>query len=374
MISKRQVRLSKCSVSTEEKQAVARVLDNAYLGMGKEVQAFELELKNYLNTESEVICVNTGTAALHLAIECLDLPLGSEVLVPSVTYVASFQAITASGLVPVACDINSETYFIDLQDAGQRLTSKTKAIMPVHYGSFSGSMPAVYEFAKNHGLRVVEDAAQAFGCSRDHKKVGSVGDVICISFDGIKNITCGEGGCVITGDKKLAQRIKDARLLGVEKDTEKRYSGQRSWVFDVQHQGYRYHMSDIMASIGRAQLLKIDSFSDKRKSLVQIYLKELSGLKSLSLLKYDYENIVPHIFVVKITNGSRDKAVDNLSQHGIATGMHYYPNHLLSKFKTSYSLPRAELALEQMLTLPLHVDLSAEDVLYVCETLKAYLD
>lgn len=373
MLSKRNVRLSKCSVSQDEKDAVSRVLDNAYLGMGKEVQAFEQELKAYLQTENEVICVNTGTAALHLAIECLDLPKGSEVLVPSITYVASFQAISASGLVPVACDVNPETFFIDLADAKKRITEKTKAIMPVHYGSFSAPMNLVYEFAKQYRLRVIEDGAQTFGCTRGQKKVGAEGDIICISFDGIKNITCGEGGCVITGDKVLAQRIKDARLLGVEKDTEKRYSGQRSWVFDVHHQGYRYHMSDIMASIGRAQLKKIDAFSAKRKALTQIYLQELKNVKAIKFLQFDYENIVPHIFVIRVLNGQRDQLIDQLSERGIATGIHYFPNHKLTKFKPNYELPQADLAGEQMLTLPLHVDLTEEDVRYVCENLKALL-
>ena len=234
------IRLSKCSVDQAELHAVERVFKNEYFGMGKEVQAFEDELKKYLNTEHEVICVNTGTAALHLALLCLDIKAGDEVLVPSITYVASFQAISATGAKAIACDVDSETCFIDLKDAEKRITSKTKAIMPVHYASGSNKIDEVYELAQKYNLRVIEDAAQSFGGFKAGQAIGKQGDIICFSFDGIKNITSGEGGLIVTGDQLLAQRIKDARLLGVEKDTEKRFKGERSWSFDVQYQGFRY--------------------------------------------------------------------------------------------------------------------------------------
>lgn len=270
------VRLSRSVVGEEEKMALARVIDAGFLGMGTEVKLFEEELQEFIGGDKEVICVNTGTAALHLATECLGIGPGDEVLVPTITYVASFQAITAAGAKPVACDVTSDRVFIDLKDAERRLTSRTKAIMPVHYASDSQDMDAVYAFANSHGLRVIEDAAHGFGCKRNGRMVGAEGDVICFSFDGIKNITSGEGGAVVTGDKALSQRIRDARLLGVEKDTEKRYSGQRSWVFDVHHQGYRYHMSNLMAAIGREQLKKLPQFAEQRKRCAARYRRELS--------------------------------------------------------------------------------------------------
>ena len=250
------IRLSKSCVGEEEKIALARVIDEGFLGMGKEVQSFEREIAEFIGTELNVICVNTGTAALHLALACLGIGAGDEVLVPSITYVASFQAIAATGARPIACDVTMDKVFIDLEDAEKRITDRTKAIMPVHYGSNSIGIEAVYEFAKRYKLRVVEDAAHSFGCYRNGKKVGASGDIICFSFDGIKNITSGEGGAVVTADNILARRIMDARLLGVEKDTEMRFEGKRSWSFDVRHIGYRYHMSNLMAAIGREQLKK----------------------------------------------------------------------------------------------------------------------
>lgn len=364
------IRLSRSCVGDEEIAALTRVIEAGFLGMGSEVQSFEQEIKAYLATTHEVICVNTGTAALHLALEGIDIGVGHEVLVPSITYLASFQAITASGATPVACDVTPERVFVDLGDAERRLTEKTRAIMPVHYASDSTDMDSVYEFANRHGLRVIEDAAHAFGCSRGGKKVGAVCDVLCFSFDGIKNITSGEGGAVVTGDLELARRIRDARLLGVEKDTEMRYAGQRSWVFDVHHQGYRYHMSNLMAAIGREQLKKIDSFAQHRRRCAAGYREALSRLSGIELLRNDCENIVPHIFAIRIVNGRRDNVMHALRAEGIECGIHYQPNHLLDYFASGYSLPVAELLMDQLLSLPLHPLVTDQEQRHVIEVLR----
>ena len=367
------IRLSKSCVGEEEKIAVARIIDAGYLGMGREVQLLEEELQAYLDTSLHVICVNTGTAALHLAVQCLDIGPGDEVLVPSITYVASFQAVAAAGAKPVACDVTPGRAFIDLVDAGRRLTSRTKAIMPVHYASDSQDIGAVYSFAARHGLRVIEDAAHGFGCVRGGKRVGSEGDILCFSFDGIKNITSGEGGAVVTGDAELARRIQDARLLGVERDTEKRFKGERSWTFDVLNQGYRYHMSNLMAAIGREQLKKIGYFSQRRQSSVARYRSEFAGLAGLLFLDLDYENIVPHIFVVRILNGRRDELMDHLRSNNIECGIHYQPNHLLNYFATDYSLPIAEKLISEFLTLPLHAELTEDELTKVIDTVSNFL-
>jgi dTDP-4-amino-4,6-dideoxygalactose transaminase len=368
------IRLSKSCVGEEEKTAVARVIDAGYLGMGREVQLFEEELQAYLGTSLQVICVNTGTAALHLAVQCLDIGPGDEVLVPSITYVASFQAVAAAGAKPVACDVILGRAFIDLVDAERRLTSRTKAIMPVHYASDSQEIGAVYAFAARHSLRVIEDAAHGFGCVRDGKRVGAEGDILCFSFDGIKNITSGEGGAVVTGDAALARRIQDARLLGVERDTEKRFKGERSWTFDVLNQGYRYHMSNIMAAIGREQLKKIDHFSQCRQSSVARYRKELACLAGLTFLDLDYENIVPHIFVVRVLNGRRDALMDHLRANNIECGIHYQPNHLLNYFFTDYPLPISETLISEFLTLPLHAELTEDELTKVIWAVSNFLE
>ncbi len=366
----KKIRLSKSSIGQEEKEAVLKVLDKEFLGMGEEVMHFEEEIKAYLETDFDVVCVNTGTSALHLALEALDIKAGDEVLVPSLTYIASFQAISACGATPVAVEINPDTLFIDMEDAKNRLTKNTKAIMPVHYASSAKGMDEVYAFAKEHKLRVIEDAAQAFGSKRDGKKVGTDGDILCFSFDGIKNITSGEGGAIVSNDKEVIQRSQDGRLLGVEKDTQKRYAGQRSWDFDVKYQGFRYHMSNIMAAIGREQLKKIDSIERKRQSIVKYYVEALKDIEEIQILDFEYENIISHIFVIKAKD--RDALREHLINDNIECGVHYKPNHLLSKYRTDYALEVTERIYEEILTLPCQYDLDKEDQNRVIQSIKDF--
>jgi dTDP-4-amino-4,6-dideoxygalactose transaminase len=329
--------------------------------MGSEVRAFEEQLAAFFGPSREVVCVATGTAALHAAVSCLDIGPGDEVIVPSITFVASFQAISATGAKPVACDVREGDGFIDLKDAERRLSPRTRAIMPVHYASSAVGLEAVYDFAARHKLRVIEDAAHAFGGTRSGVPVGATGDVLCFSFDGIKNITCGEGGAVVTGDPVLAQRLRDARLLGVEKDTESRYAGKRTWHFDVHHQGFRFHMSNLMAAVGRAQLPKLERFSKRRRELAARYRHELGQLEALKLLDLDWAEIVPHIFVVRIAQGKRDALADALNAQDIETGFHYQPNHKLSYFATDYALPVSDKLAGELLTLPLHAELTDDE-------------
>lgn len=359
---KKKIRLSKSVVGAGEKEALSRVIDNAYLGMGSNVREFEEALRGYFGAK-HVVCVNSGTAALHLALMGAGIRPGDEVLVQSLTYVASFQAISAAGAVPVPCEILPETCTIDLKDAEKRLTARTRAIVPVHYASRVGDLESVYGFAAKNGLRVIEDAAHAFGTVYKGRKVGSFGDITCFSFDGIKNITSGEGGAILTSDDKVAQFAMDARLLGVQKDTEKRYAGARSWEFDVTHQGYRYHMSNLFAAIGLVQLERFKSeFMPRRQALAKRYHDALKVVKGLRLFPDEYSEIVPHIFPVRVPEGGREGLRARLLEENIECGVHYYPNHFLSYFgggKTG--LPSTELIYKELLTLPLHPELSDGD-------------
>lgn len=358
----RVIKVSKSVVGLAEKTALSAVLDNAYLGMGVYTQKFEDSLKEFLNAK-QVICVNSGTAALHLALMSIGLQPADEVLVQSLTYVASFQAISAAGALPVACEIDPATCTIDLKDARKRLTPKTKAIMPVHYASRPGNLDEIYSFAKQYNLRVIEDAAHAFGTVYRGKKIGSFGDIVCFSFDGIKNITCGEGGAVVTGDKRVAGFIQDARLLGVKKDTEQRYKGLRSWKFDVTHQGYRYHLSNLLAAIGLAQLQRFENeFKPKRQALAQRYHQAFKNIREISLFPDDYRAIVPHIFAIKVPAEKRDALKQYLSDNNIESAVHYYPNHKLSFFsRAKVKLPVTEEVYRQLLSLPLHPDVSENE-------------
>lgn len=364
------IRLSKSVVSQEEKDAVCRVLEDGFLGMGQEVQLFEQEIQTFLQTEADVVCVNTGTAALQLALQGLGIGAGDEVLVPSITYVASFQAITATGATAIACDVREENALIDLEDAASRVSPRTKAIMPVHYASNTAGMKEVYQFARERNLRIVEDAAHSFGCSENGSKVGSTGDIVCFSFDGIKNITSGEGGAIVTSDADVSRRIKDARLLGVVKDTEKRFTNQRSWEFDVVEQGWRYHMSNLMAAIGREQLKKIEAFSQARSLLAKNYVSLLSGISQIQMLDIDYDNTIPHIFPVRVVHFERSHLRDGLAKINVQTGVHYQPCHYLQMFGGNEKLPVAERLGAELLSLPLHPDLTFEDQELIVEEIK----
>ncbi len=364
------IRLSKSSISQAEKEAVLKVLDKEYLGMGEEVKLFEEKIKNYLQTNMDVVCVSTGTSALHLALSALGLKDGDEVLVPSLTYIASYQVISATGAKPISCEINPNTLFLDLNDARAKITKNTKVIMPVHYASSSKGMDEVYKLAKELNLRVVEDAAQAFGSTRDSKFVGTEGDIICFSFDGIKNITSGEGGAILSSDKEFIQKVQDGRLLGVEKDTEKRYSSQRSWDFDVKEQGFRYHMSNIMAAIGIVQLDRVQEFKNKRQAIAKRYCKSFSNIKEIELLDFNFDEVLPHIFVIKARK--RDELRTYLIDNNIECGIHYKPNHLHTKYKSEFDLSVTEQIYEEILTLPCHFDLRIEDLKIVIKRIKGF--
>jgi dTDP-4-amino-4,6-dideoxygalactose transaminase len=370
------IQISKSVVGAAELEAMGRVMrEDGYLGMGREVRAFEEELRDYLGGgDRTVICVNSGTAALHLAAAAVTSP-GDEVLVQSLTFIATFQAISAAGAVPVACEVHPETLTLDLADAARRVTPRTKAVMPVHFASNPGDLEAIYGFAERYGLRVIEDAAHAFGCTYKGRKIGSFGDLACFSFDGLKNITSGEGGAVVTSDPAASQFVQDARLLGVQRDTEKRYQGARSWEFDVQHQGYRYHMSNLLAAMGRVQLGRFEGeFKPRRLAMAQKYRAALRGAAEIKLLQDEPEAMVPFIFPVRVLNGKRDGLRQFLREREIETGIHYKPNHLLSFYGGGReALPVTERLYEELLTLPLHAGLRDDEIDYVCGAVREFL-
>jgi dTDP-4-amino-4,6-dideoxygalactose transaminase len=372
------LRLSKSIIGQNEANAVTKVLlEDGYLGMGAEVGRFEAEIATYLGVDqAHVVWVSTGTSALHLAVESVVKP-GEEVLVPSFTFLSSYQAISAARAIPVSCDIYEDSLTIDIEDAISKITDKTKAIMPVHYASNPASLDKVYELASKYNLRVIEDAAHAFGCSFRSKKIGSFGDIVCFSFDGIKNITSGEGGAIITSDENVLSIVKDGRLLSIEKDSDKRYKGQRSWDFDSTRQGYRYHMSNIFAAIGRVQLKRLDNeFGPKRKILLNKYIELLGSNLDIIFQVQDPEaDIIPHIFCIRVLNEKREGLKSALEVSNVPTGIHYKPNHLLTYYGAgNIKLPVTEKIYNEILTLPLHPEIEISDVEQICKLITNYLN
>lgn len=368
------IRLSKSCISAKEKAYALEVLDREYLGMGERVGAFETALANFLNRET--VCVSSGTSALHLALQAVGVTQGDEVIVPSMTYLASYQAISATGGVPVSCDVDPTTLQMDFNDAERRITPKTKAIMPVYFAGDPSQQSNWMKLASKYKLRLVEDAAHAFGSKIQGQPLGSNGDVTCFSFDGIKNITSGEGGCVVSSDPAVLKIVRDARLLGVSDDSKMRYIGKRSWAPKVNMQGWRYHMNDLSAAIGIGQLERFDYLASRRQSIARLYDHRFCDLDCVKTLSSDYDNVVPHLYTIRLPNPFiRDKVKDWLHGVGVQTGLHYYPNHLLDFYKKDVplSLPMTEEIVGEILSLPLHPDLADSDVNYVCDQVKLCL-
>jgi perosamine synthetase len=364
--------VSRPSIGQEELKEVEKVFSTGWLGLGSTVFDFENKLKDYLGAKN-VVAVNTGTTALHIALDAFGIKEGDEVIVPSLTFCASVQVITALGARPVFCEINPDNLNMDVSDVKKRITAKTKAIMPVHYCGQACDMDALMEIGKNKNIAIIEDAAHAFGSSYKGRKIGSFGDVTCFSFDPIKNITCGEGGAVVLSNDKVAEEIRRKRILGIDKDTWHRYKNERSWFYEVTTQGYRYHMSNINAAIGLAQLKKFDAFIARKKEIVRRYNEAFYDLKGLMLLDWNLKETAPFTYIIRVRDGRRDEMMDFLKDRGVGTGIHYIANHIQPFFqKYATALPVTEQIWQEILTLPLYVDMTDDDVNLVIKAVTAF--
>lgn len=368
-INNKFIKLSSPWYGQEEKDAACRVLDSQVTCMGMETKLFEEELKKFLGREdTNIICVNSCTAALQLSLQGIGIKPGDEVIVSTLTFVSTFQAITANGAIPIPCDVNKNTGFININDVKNRITKKTKCILPVLYAGIDDNIQEVYEIAEDNNIKVIEDAAHSFG----NKEVIKRNGILCFSFDPIKNLSCTDGGMIVCSDKYIVTKLKDMRLLGVIGDTDKRYNNQRSWDFDVTEQGWRLHMNNLCAAIGRAQLSKYNKIKELRCKYADIYLKELSNIDDIQLLPINTINGVPHIFPIIIKSNKRDNLKNYLLDNNIGCGIQYKPNHLLTYFNKGYNLPNAEWLYEHILSIPLHPMLTENDIYYVISKIKEF--
>lgn len=366
------IKISRASVGDEEAAAVKDALSFGYFGHAAKVIEFEQRLGALLGV-SHVVATNTGTSALHLALSALGIGPGDEVIVPTLTFVGCFQSIRATGARPVPCEVLPDTLSIDVADVRRRTTPATKAIMPVHYAGNPCDLTALREFASSRGLRIIEDAAHAFGSIFEGRPIGNGGDIVCFSFDSIKNITCGEGGAVICPDEGLADTMRRQRLLGMERKSHASTSWKdRAWKFEVTSPGYRYHMSNLNAAIGLAQLDKLDGFITRRREICRRYDTEFAQLSGVKPLAIDYTKAAPHIYVVRVPGGRRDGLITFLKNRDIETGIHYMLNHLHPLFDDGTRLPVTEGLFDEILTLPLHCELSDDDVAKVIESVAAF--
>jgi len=367
--------VSKPSIGTEELKAIEPVFKSGWLGMGSVVKEFEDAIAAFIGGEplSYVVAVNTGTTAMHIALSALGVDTGDEVIIPSRTFVATAQIVTATGATPVFCDIEEDTLNIDVDDLKRCITKKTKAIIPVHYRGLPCNMNAILKLARDNNITVIEDAAHALGSSYYGKKIGSFGDLTCFSFDPIKTITCGEGGAVITRDKKIYESIVRKRILGIDKDTWSRYRNERSWSYDVIEQGFRYHMSNINAAIGLVQIKKFEQMNKRKIDIAKRYDEEFAPIEGLSLLRIEYENLGLFTYIIKVKE-RRDELMVHLKEKGIGSGIHYIPVHHFTYYKNFLRnpLPITDKVYEQILTLPLYPDMTDKEADLVIKEVHSF--
>jgi len=348
------------TIGYEELKAIKRIIRGYWIGLGEEVLRFEERLKKFFNMRNAV-AVNSGTSALHLTLDSFGIKNGDEVIVPSLTNPSPVQAILHCNATPVFCDIETNTINLGIDDLRRKVTDKTKAIIPVHYNGIPSKIEEINEITKSKDIVVIEDAAHAFGATYNGKKLGTFGDASCFSFDPIKNISCLDGGVVLTNDDKIAELMRLKRGLGVT-STWDRYKGKKELVYDISTHGYRYQMSNINAAVGLVQLDKFDSFIKRKKEIVERYNESFKEIDGINFLDIDYENTPPFLYIIKVKK-NRDDLMKFLGEKGIQTRVHFIPCHFHSLFKGYASdLPNTEKVWEELLTLPLYYGMSDEDV------------
>jgi dTDP-4-amino-4,6-dideoxygalactose transaminase len=350
-------------------------LDVGWIGMGAKTKEFEERIERFLNLEERfAVATNTGTSALHLALKIAGVGPSDEVITPSFNYVADHQAIKMTGATVVFCDIREDNLGIDCEKAEELITRKTKAIIPLHFAGIPCDQESVYNLAKKHNLRVIEDATHAFGTSIKNKKIGSYGDIVCFSFDPVKIITSIDGGCIIVNSKTELEKLHRLRLLGVDKDTTERYKNKRSWDYDVVSEGYRYHMTNILASVGISQIKEIEEFIESRQKVCSAYNKAFKNIDGIKVPQSDFVNISPFIYSIRILNGKRESLIEHLNKLDIEVGIHFVPVHKHTYFLDSKSgdMNITDKVVKEVLTLPLHSNMKKDYIKRVIDGVVSF--
>lgn len=367
--------LSDLSYDHEEKDELIAVLRSRWLAMGKWTQEFERSFANTTHSR-HAFAVANGTAALHLACLALGIGPGDEVICPSLTFVATANAVLYTGATPVFADIRGPYELtIDPDEIERRITPRTRAIMVMHYGGYPCRMEEVMEIARQHGLAVIEDAAHAPGAWLGSTPLGAWGDVGCFSFFSNKNLITGEGGMIVTDRDDLAEKIRLLRSHGMTTMTYDRHKGHAS-SYDVLALGYNYRLDEIHSALGIVQLRKLTDNNQLREAKAKWYRKQLQGSPVIVPFAGAYGRSAYHLMAVLLPEGTDRKAVmEKLKAQGIQTSIHYPPVHLFSYYRERFgvlSLPRTEEVAARELTLPLYPGLTTVKVDQVCkELLKA---
>jgi len=354
----------------ELKYVTECILGNWISSQGNYVNELERRFSEFCGVDYS-LAVSNGTVALHLALVCLGIKRGDEVIVPSLTFIATANAVTYTGAKPVFVDSECDTYNIDPRKIEKAVTRRTKAIIPVHLYGQPAKMDEIMAIARKHKIHVVEDAAEAHGAEYKQKKVGSIGDIGCFSFFGNKIITTGEGGMVVTNNHKIYQKARILRDHGMS--LEKKY-----WHEQV---GFNYRMTNVQAAIGCAQMEKVEVILKEKQKIARMYKKYLSPDSRLILpQEFDWSKNVYWMYPVTFkTTGKnkenvRNKIIEFLAQDSIGARPFFYPIHTMPPYYSKSRLPVAESVSENGIVLPAYMGMQEKEIQRICNLIKTTLD
>lgn len=369
----REISLSIPTLGEEEKAALCEVIDSNWLSMGPKVEAFERAFAA-AHGQRDGVAVNSCTAALHLILRAMDIGPGDEVLVPSLTFVATVNAVLYVGATPVFLDIEDiEAPLVSLDDAAARCTPKTRAAIVMHYGGYAVDMRRWREFCDRRKIRLIEDAAHAPGLP----PVGRMSDASAFSFFPNKNMSTGEGGMILAPDGDLLSSARRLRAHGMTSDTLSRHRGH-AYSYDVTMLGYNYRLDELRAAVGLVQLRRLPEWNAKRNELARGYRRLLALETPAIRPAFTAEHpTAAHLMPVLLPAGCpREAVMDGLRGSGIQSSIHYPPAHRFSHYRKilpDIVLPRTEEFGERELSLPLHPGLEEGDVEYIVSSLKTAL-
>ena len=350
-------------ITDDEVASVVETLRSGWLTTGPKVKQFEAEFSRYIGCR-HAVAVNSGTAALHLALDAVGIKEGDEIIVPTMTFAATAEVVLYFKAKPVLVDCQPDTLNIDPDQIEAAITSRTKAIIPVHFAGQPCEMDRILEIAKEYRLKVIEDAAHALPASHQGKRVGTIGDITCFSFYATKTITTGEGGMITTESDEYADRMRMMSLHGISKDAWKRYTSEGSWYYEVLHPGYKYNLTDIAAAIGLEQLKKCQQFQEARKRIATIYNYAFADVPEIrtptcgSHIEHAWHLYVIQLGLERLRIG-RSEFIEALKKEGIGTSVHFIPLHLHPLYRDTFGYrPQdfltASAVFDRIISLPIY--------------------
>lgn len=372
----------KQAIDDEDIQAVVDVLKGDFLTTGPYVKEFENKIAEYVGAKYAV-AVSNGTAGLHMACYAAGITEGDEVIVSSLTFAASSNAVLYCGGTPIFADIDPLTYNIDVKDIEKKITDKTKAIIPVDFTGQSVDMDAIKGLAEKHDLVIIEDAAHALGSEYKGEKVGSQADMVEFSFHPVKPITTAEGGIVTTNNLYYYEKMLEFRTHGITRDPDKLKADHGPWYYEQQTLGYNYRLTDVQSALGTSQLSKLNGFIERRREIVGMYNHSLKDTEEITTpYEAEFSNSGWHIYVIKLNrdklNASRKDIFEALYAENIGVNVHYLPVYLHPYYEElgykKGSCLKAEALYENIITLPLHPSMTNNDVKDVVDAINKVLD